>query len=290
MTELTRQGHDAVARSRRSGLDLLDRSAVESALKHERPDAIINCAAHVGSVHYVTSFAADVFHDNVQMALNLYKAVASSRPEALIVNPLSNCSYPGEADVHYEPEWWNGPVHDSVCSYGNAKRFIYVLSRCYHKQYKVRTMNFLVPNAFGPGDYTDPNKTHALNGMIIRMIQSQRRGDTDFEIWGTGKPVREWGFIKDIAAVLVRGLKLDRDLQYPINIAQNRGYAVSESARMIAQVVGFSGKLSFNTKFQDGAMRKVLDDRAFREAFPDFVFTNHLDGISQTVDYYQKQL
>lgn len=283
---LERAGHRVVSASRREGLDLQSYAETERVFREVQPEAIFNCAAHVGSLHYVSQFAAAVLHDNVQMALNLYKAAAAVCPGARIVNPLSNCSYPGDADVHYEPDWWKGEVHESVIAYGNAKRTIYVLSRCYAKQHGIRTLNFLVPNAFGPGDYTDPNRTHALNGMIIRMLRAHRAGAAEFEIWGTGKPLREWGYVDDMAEVLARAADLDADLTYPVNIAQNRGYSIRESAEAIAKAIGFSGRLVFNTKYQDGAMRKILDDRKFRSLFPDFKFTDHEEAIRRTVSYY----
>lgn len=279
--------HEVVALSRRDGLDLRDVTLVRDCFRSEHPDAIINLAAHVGSIHYVTQYAADIVYDNIQMALNIYKSVNEICPKTRIINPLSNCSYPGDANKHYEPEWWNGEVHDSVFSYGNAKRFIYVISKNFKRQYGIDTINFLVPNTFGPGDYTDPNRTHALNGMIIRMILAQRDNAAQFEIWGSGLPIREWGYIKDIVRILELGLAVENDLIYPVNIAQNKGYSIRESAEMIAEEVDFSGNLVFNKQYQDGAPFKILDDRNFRALFPDYHFYDHRQGIRDTVKYYK---
>lgn len=281
---------EIISLSRRDGLDLTDYSKPQKYFTDIKPDVIFNCAAHVGSLHYVTTYAAEVLHDNIQMTLNIYKAVKEVCPEARIINPLSNCSYPGDANIHFEPDWWKGEVHDSVFSYANAKRMIYVISKNYNKQYGIKTINFLVPNAFGPGDYTDPNKTHALNGMIIRMIKAKRQGDKEFEIWGTGKPIREWGYIKDMVNILIEGLTIENDLIYPVNIAQNKGYSIKESAEMIKEAVGFEGELIFNTKYQDGAPFKILDDKKFRSIFPDFEFFDHKKGIEKTVEYYESVL
>jgi GDP-L-fucose synthase len=290
VAQLASSGHEAVSLSRRDGFDLTDLQSARRGLERVGPEAVINCAAHVGSVHYVDAKAASVFHDNVQMALNLYRVLQEVCPAARIVNPLSNCSYPGDADVQREEDWWAGAVHPSVMSYGNSRRFIYVLSACYKRQHGTRTVNFLVPNSFGPGDYTDPNKTHALNGMVIRMIQAQRRGDPEFEVWGTGRPVREWGFIKDMARAVCLGVDTPHDLTYPVNVAQNAGASIAESARAIATAIGYAGRLTFNAAYQDGAPRKVLDDRRFRELFPGFTFTEHELGIRETVAYYEAAL
>jgi len=278
--------HQTICFSRRNGLDLTDFDQTLKILKEIKPEAIINCAAHVGSVHYVTTYAAEVIHDNIQMALNLYKAVKEVCPKTRIINPLSNCSYPGEANIHFEPDWWKGEVHHSVYSYGNSKRMIYVLSHCYQKEYQIKSLNFLVPNTYGPGDSTDPNKVHAINGMIIRLIQAQRNREKEFEIWGSGKPIREWGYIDDVIYFLIKGLTIEEDLTYPVNIAQNRGYSIKESAEIIAEVVGYTGKLVFNTHFQDGAEFKILENTKFKKLFPGYTFFDFKKGIQETVNYY----
>ena len=287
--QLSETDYEVFPLSRRDGLDLLDVKCTEKHFSDIKPDVIINCAAHVGSLHYVTEFAGDVINDNIQITLNLYKSTKIC-PDVRIINPLSNCSYPGDSDIQNEPEWWNGEVHDSVFSYGNAKRFIYVVSKNYKKQYGIKTVNFLVPNTFGPGDYTDPNKTHALNGMIIRMINAQRNSEQSFEIWGTGKPVREWAYIEDVAKILIAGITIDSDLIYPVNIAQNKGYSIKESAEFIAEAVRFEGNLVFNTNYQDGAPTKILNDTNFIAIFPDFEHFDHNKGINETVKYYNNIL
>lgn len=291
LTALLRcKGHNVVPLSRRDGLDLMDIGSVRANLQRFTPAAIFNCAAHVGSVHYVMKNAASVAHDNLQMALNLYKGVQEVCPQAHVVNPLSNCSYPGDADVHFEPDWWKGEVHHSVFAYGNSKRLIYVLARCYQSQYQIRTSNFLVPNAFGVGDHLDTNRTHAISGMIMRMIQARREHAPRFEVWGSGKPVREWGFMDDIVEIMSRALEMNEDLVYPVNIAQNHGVSIQETAEAIRQAVGYEGELWFNTKYEDGAPRKILDDHRFRKLFPDFKFIDHQEAVRRTVAYYETAL
>jgi len=276
--------------SRTDGVDLTNYKKTEQYFKKIKPDIIFNCAAHVGSVHYVTTYSADVINDNAQMSLNIYKAAARVCPAVKIINPLSNCSYPGAAEIQTESEWWNGEVHESVFSYGNYKKILYVLSKCYEKQYKIKTANILVPNTFGPGDSADPNKTHALNGMIIRMIEAQKRDDKKFEIWGTGNPIREWAYIDDVVNMLIRVMILKEDLIYPVNLGQKHGYTIKQSAEFIAEAIGFNGRLVFNTKYPDGAPIKILDNKKFKQVFPDFKFFNHREGIKRTVSFYKSIL
>lgn len=286
----TTSEHVVISASRKESVDINNYEFFKEFLQKTRPDVIINCAAHVGSLHYVTTYAGDVISDNIQMSINIYRAVAAVCPQTKIINPLSNCSYPGTSDIQFESEWWNGEVHDSVFSYGNSKRFLYVISKCYEKQYGIKTANFLIPNTFGPGDATDPNKTHALNGMIIRMLEAQKRQDSTFEIWGTGNPVREWAYIDDVVNILIAGITTSENLVYPINLAQNKGYTIKQSAEFIAEAVGFKGSLLFNTKYADGAPVKILDDQKFKKVFPNFSFFDHKQGIKNTVEYYRSKL
>ena len=286
------KGTESVGLSRSSGCDLRD--AKQSALRFAeiKPDAIINCAAHVGSLHYVTEYAADVIHDNLMIILGIYRAALEACPNALIVNPISNCSYPGDANKHYEPEWQDGPVHDSVLSYASPRRMIYAVSECYRKQHNMQTINWLVANAYGPGDYTDPNKVHALNGIIIRMIEAQRRGDKEFVIWGSGKPMREWVYAPDAAEILVESALDDNPPEqvYPVNIGQNKGYSIREIAEIAAKALYYPVTFKFDTSKPDGAPFKILDDRAFQKRFPDFRFTPMDEGVRNTIAYYQKSL
>ena len=125
-----------------------------------------------------------------------------------------------------------------------------------HLNFGIKTYNFLVPNAFGPGDSTDPNKVHALNGMIIRMILAKMEGQTEFEIWGTGAPVREWIYVEDVAKLFKQALTLNMDLTYPINLGQQQGYSIRESAELIASSVGFKGELVFRADYQRRCSKK----------------------------------
>lgn len=287
--ELSKKGYIAVPLSRRNGCDITKLQSFKKILKKEKPDAIINCAAHVGSVHYAMANSADMIYDNIKIIANLYKAVKEVCPEAKIVNPISNCTYPGNADNHFEPDWQNGPVHDSVIAYASARRLLHAVSFSFNKQFNVKSINWLIANAYGPGDYSDPNKVHALNGILIRLIKAKRNNEKTFEIWGSGTPLREWVFIKDVAKTLVASLNLNEQI-YPLNLAQNKAYSIKDIAQIGADLLDYKVDFVFNKKFPDGAMIKILDDINFRSQYPHFKFTPLQKGINETISYYKKIL
>ncbi len=289
LARLEETEHNIHTCSRSEGTDILNYESLSLRLREVQPDIIFNLASHGGSIHYVNEYAANVYNDNVQMALNLYRAVKEESPHSKIINPFSNCSYPGSSSVQNEENWLSGEVHPSIFSFGNSKRSIYYLSQCYYKQHGVKTINLLFPNTYGPGDSCDPNKTHALNGMIIRMLKAKRAGDDKFVIWGTGTPVREWAYVEDFIEALVRAMEIDH-LEYPVNIGQGTGYSIAESAHMIKEACGYTGEIICDESYTDGDAVKILGRTQFDQLFTNFIFYDHRQGIQNTVSYYEERL
>ncbi len=279
------KGYNVHSISRREGTDIRDYSQFSAKLKEIQPDAIIDCAGHEGSVHYVNQHAAEVAYDTFQMALNLYRAVAEVCPKAVVINALGNCSYPGDATVAKESEWLSGPVHESVLASGMEKRVKYVLAESFYKQHGIKSVNWIMSNCYGPGAGTDPNKLHAMNGIIIRLLTAQKNGDKKFEIWGTGRPIREWVYVEDAAKILVDSVEMPEQI-YPVNFAQKKGYSIKEIAEMASRELNYPAQFVFNTSKPDGAPIKILDDAQFRAKYPDFKFTSIEQGIKKTIEYY----
>ncbi len=272
--------------SRTTGCDLLDLATAWAKLDAFRPTHIVNCAAHVGSVNYVSDFSADVVDQNMRMLLNIYK-IAEQMRETVVINPIANCAYPGVLDTYEEASFWDGPIHPSVLSYGSTRRMIDVLSKCYHAQYGVRSANIIVPNMYGPFDSTNPNKTHALNALVIKFVKAVKANQEEVEVWGTGKPIREWLYVKDFARI-VRDLVGSRGgINPPFNIAQNHGLSVDELVTLIKTKLDYKGRIVKNTKYPDGSPKKVMSNQVFRQRYPDFQFTSFAQGLEETIEYYR---
>lgn len=275
-----------ISLSRSNNFDLLDFESSRKKIEEIKPDIIINLSAHVGSLHYVTKYSADVIHDNTLMALNLYKVVSEVDRDIKIINLIANCSYPGEKVRYLEDEYWNGAVHDSVWAYGNARRLLMATSRSYETQYGIRTINFIVPNAYGPGDSIDPNKTHAMNGIIIRLIQAMKNEESIFNVWGSGNPIREWVFVDDIARIISISLEQFDLIKEPVNIGQGKGFSINETVNEAISQLKIKIPINHDLSFPDGAFQKVMDQERFKKYFPNFKFTSMKEGISKTIQYY----
>jgi GDP-L-fucose synthase len=278
-----------VVASRRTGVDLADTGQTMAFLEQAQPDFIVNCAAHVGSLNYVTQQAADVVVDNMKMILSMYEAVAKVCRKAVVINPIANCAFPGKLETYIEDQWWDGHLHRSVFSYGGTRRMLWVTSECFNMQYDIKTISLLVPNMYGPYDSTDPNKAHALNALISKFIKAKKTAQKSIEIWGTGVAIREWLYAKDFGRVVVQIINNPRmvGLSEPINVAQNFGLSVRELVGIIHDHVGFGGGIVYDPSKPDGAPKKVMDDVRFRKVFPDFPFIPFEEGISNTIRYYE---
>ncbi len=282
-------GHNIFPLSRTDGLDLTDFKSTVKFLNEIKPEIIVNCAAEVGSLNYVTQKAADVFDNNMRMLLNLYKAVLETCPQAVIINPVANCAYPGNLDFYSEDKFWDGKIHNSVLSYGSTRRMITVLSECYKMQHNIKSINYFVPNMYGPYDSPDPNKAHALNALISKVVKAKHENKNEIEVWGTGRVIREWLYVKDFAEITLRTIREPDNAKFdvPFNIGQNSGLSIKELAGIILKESRFGGEVVWNTSMPDGARKKVMDDKIFREKFPDFKFTGFIEGIRETIKYYE---
>jgi len=275
--------------SRYDGLDLLYPNITQKYFIEIDPDVIINCAADVGSLNYVTRRAAEVLDNNMNMLLNIYSVVQKVVPNAIIINPVANCAYPGDLDFYTEDKFWSGAIHKSVLAYGSTRRMMLVLSECYRNQYNVRSINYFVPNMYGPYDSSDPDKAHALNALISKVIKAKKENKKQLEVWGTGEVIREWLFAKDYAKILRDTIEDIGNKTYdePVNIGQNFGLSVKELVDLIINETKFEGEIIWNRSMPDGAPKKVMDNKKFQKTFPLFKFTDFKEGIRETINYYK---
>ena len=281
-------GHDVSAASRRDGLDLTSLDQTLAWFTAQQPEVVVNCAALVGSLHFVTERAAEVVDTNLRMLTNIYRALAERLPEAVLIQPVANCAFPGELTLYREQDLWSGPIHRSVLSYGSTRRMMTVLADCYAMQHNLRTITLYTPNMYGPYDSPDPNKAHALNALCARVVKADVTHQ-DITAWGTGSPVREWLYAGDFARVIVAVLNdlANPAWDEPFNIGQKDGMSIADLLDLVIASSGYHGQVHWDRDKPDGAPRKVMDDVLFRQKLPTFEFTPLADGIARTVEWYR---
>lgn len=270
--------------SQQNGPDLRDRQETVGFFKEKRPLQVINCAAFVGGIQFGCKYPADLFHNNLQMTINLLEAAQTSKVQR-VVNPISNCAYPGAATFFKEDEFWNGPLHESVMVYGFARKAAWVGAWAYAKQYGLDVINLILSNMYGPEDHFEEERSHALGALIMKIIMAKRNGQKEVIIWGTGKPVREWLHVDDGAEAMVRALHVAPCVD-PINIGIGKGISVWEMANLIKDLVGYEGDMVLDTSKPDGAPYKTVDGSRGEQHFGWVPNRDFKKGVAEAIQWY----
>ena len=282
--QLEANGIPYLAISRKNGPDLRDRQATLSFFNDNKPEQILNCAAYVGGIQFGYKHSAELFHNNLQMTLNLYEAAQIYKVKR-IVNPISNCAYPGAATFFKEDEFWDGPLHESVMVYGFVRKASWVGAWAYAKQYGLDVLNIILSNMYGPEDHFDEERSHALGALIMKIVNAKQTGQKQIIVWGTGKPIREWLHVDDGAEAMVRSLKVAPCVD-PINIGIGKGISIMEMALLIKDIVGFEGELVLDPTKPDGAPYKTVDGSFGAKHFDWSPQRDFKQGVMQAVNWY----
>ena len=225
------------------------------------PSVIINCAAHVGGLSYSRSRQATILTDNLRMVLSLFDFMRAHN-DVRLVNPIANCAYPGSLGVFHEADFWEGSIHPSVLGYGGARRLSVLASQAYREEFAVDVVDVALPNLYGPGDHLDPVRAHALGGLVSRILSADAKGLDEVSIWGSGRPIREWLYVEDAARALILAAETQNPPEF-VNVGTGEGVSIADLAKMIADAVGYNGRLIFDPSMPDGAAEKrMVADRA----------------------------
>jgi len=286
--KLTKKGYEAVPFSRRSGVDIRVFGQIDEFLAKTKPEIVINCAAHVGGIAYNALAPVEVYEDNLLIGFNLVKACYLNGVRKL-VNVMPNCTYPGVADIYKEGEWWNGEMHETVLTYGMPRKAIWVHCWAYKTKYGFNSIHIVLPNLYGPGDHFDPVRSHALGALIKKIVDARLNGSSTVEIWGTGNPVREWGYVEDAAEGIAIAIEKYNDIEI-LNLGEGKGYTIREVAQQIKEAVGWEGEFIFDPSRPDGAPKKILDVATMKRVLDWEPRTRIKEGVRKTVEWYKENI
>lgn len=285
--ELKSKNIDYVTTSLSLGVDFRDLKQTIEFFKRNKPDIVIHAAAYIGGIKFGLDHAGEVYFNNILMSTNLIEAARIIGVERFI-SPIANCAYPDVVNKDFkESEFWNGPLHESVMVYGLVRKAQWAQSWAYARQYGMKFVNLILPNMYGPGDYFDPERSHALGALVMKFSKAKKENLKKVIVWGTGKPVREWLYVDDGARALVKAMDMDYFVN-PVNIGVGKGISIKELASLIQKVVGYKGKLVFDTSKPDGAPYKVMDVSLCKKIFNWLPKTDLEEGIKATYGWYVK--
>lgn len=268
------------------GTDFRDFADTLAYFEKHRPQIVIHTAAYIGGIKFGIDHAGEIYFDNILISTNLIEAARRTGVRKFI-SPIANCAYPDVWEGTLKEEnFWNGKIHDSVLPYGVVRKAQWAQTWAYHRQYGMNFVNLILPNMYGPGDYFDMERSHALGALLMKTAEAKRAHTPTVTVWGTGKPVREWLYVEDGAEALVRAIDIEYPVE-PINIGVGKGISVKELAELIARIVGYAGKLVFDPSKPDGTAYKVMSNERCRKIFRWIPLTKLEDGIRKTYEWYR---
>jgi len=250
-------GISLVLRTRQE-LDLTSQAAVSSFYAAERPDVVIMAAAKVGGIHANNTYPADFLFDNLAIAANtIHGAYAAGVKRLLFLG--SSCIYPKLAPQPMpESCLLTGPLEPTNEAYAIAKIAGLKLCEYYRKQHGVLYHSAMPTNLYGPGDNYHPQNSHVLPGLIGRFHQAREAGQAEVVAWGTGSPKREFLHVDELADACAFLLRQDSPPDL-INIGTGTDVTIRELTELVAQVIGFKGRITWDATKPDGTPRKLMD-------------------------------
>jgi len=247
-----------VLTAERQDADLLRQSEVETWMAHQKPDAVVVCAARVGGILANDTYPADFIYDNLMIEANLIRASFDIGVEKLLFLG-SSCIYPKLAPQPIAEEaLLTGALEPTNQWYAIAKIAGIKMCQAYRKQHGVDFISAMPTNLYGPHDNFDLQSSHVIPALMRKCHEAKLAGEATMEVWGSVKVMREFLHVEDCAAGIVFLLKHYSDMSH-VNLGTGEDVTIRKLAETITKTVGFEGILSFDASKPDGTPRKLLD-------------------------------
>ncbi|WP_439856562.1 GDP-L-fucose synthase [Pseudomonas yamanorum] len=264
---LKSQGYRNILTIGRDDLDLLDQQAVRAYFDSNSVDQVYLAAARVGGIHANNTYPADFIYDNLMIQANVIDAAHRSNVQKLLFLG-SSCIYPKLAEQPMaEHALLTGTLESTNEPYAIAKIAGIKLCESYNRQYGRDYRSVMPTNLFGPHDNYHPDNSHVIPALLRRFHEAVEQSVEEVSIWGSGKPMREFLHVDDMAAASVHVMELGsadyqnntQPMLSHINVGTGVDCTIRELAETVAKVTGFKGKLTFDSTKPDGAPRKLMD-------------------------------
>jgi GDP-L-fucose synthase len=283
--QLSQHGPAEIIVPRSKDYDLRRREAIVELLAKKRPELIIHLAAVVGGIGANRVNPGRYFYDNAIMGLQLLEEARHAHVEK-IVSVGTICSYPKFTPVPFrEDDLWNGYPEETNAPYGLAKKMLLVQAQAYRQQYGFNAVTLLPVNLYGPGDNFDPASSHVIPALIRKMVEARQQNKAEVNAWGTGEASREFLFVRDAAAMIVKALET-YDSAEPLNLGSGHEVKIRELAQIIASECGYHGAIRWDHSQPDGQPRRCLDTSRAERALGMRAQTDLVSGLRETIRWY----
>ena len=244
--------------STREDTNLFDFKETKELIENSNADVLVNAAAKVGGIYANNSKRTEFILENLKINVNILEA-SIPFSNMFIINLGSSCIYPLEAENPIkESSIMTGKLEPTNSPYAMAKLTAIEMGNSLSDQYGHKVLNLMPTNLYGPNDRFTDKDSHVIPGLILRMHNAKKEGLKEFKIWGTGKPLREFLFIDDLASA-IEFLILNKPSNSLLNVGSGMEISIYDLAKKIKKIIEFEGELVFDSSMPDGNPRKLLD-------------------------------
>jgi len=270
--------------STRKDTDLFDFQNTKQTIEKFKPDLIINAAAKVGGILANNSFRTQFILENLKININILESI-TNKPEIKMVNLGSSCIYPLNAkNPINEKELMNGRLEPTNSPYAMAKLTAIEIGDALRQQYGHKILNIMPTNLYGPNDNFSHESSHVIPGLISRINEAKLKNENSFNIWGTGKPLREFLYVDDLSYA-INFLITNNIFEGLYNVGSGEEISIYNLVEKIKKIVSYEGDLSFDSSKPDGNPRKLLDSsQIFKLGWQPKISLD--EGLKNTYDWY----
>jgi len=288
LPKLKKAGHEIIAPSRQE-YDLLEQDRVRALFRDVRPDAVIHLAARVGGIMANKTYPGEFAYQNMGMNTIFLEEARLAGVKRLIYS-FCGCSFGKDSPNPIKEEYLfreGGLPDENAMFYSLGKAANHLQLAAYRRQYGVDWVSLIPGNAYGPFDNFSEKNSHVIPGLIRRIHFAKERGDKEFVAWGSGKPVRDFVYVDDVAESFVLALERHHE-ELPINVSSGVGVSIKETVEAVADAVGFEGKINWDSTKPDGHMEKVFDVSRMHSVLKFEPKVGLKEGIKKTYDWFVK--
>jgi GDP-L-fucose synthase len=285
---LRKRGFTEIVVPRRSQYDLTREAAVEQLYREAQPEVVIHLAAVVGGIGANRENPGRFLYENLIMGALLMEYGRRAGVQKF-VSVGTICSYPKFTPVPFrEEDLWNGYPEETNAPYGLAKKMLLVQGQAYRQQYGFNSIYLLPVNLYGPGGQFDLESSHVIPALIRKCLEAVERGESEIVCWGDGTPTREFLYVEECAEAIVLATE-KYDGVDPVNIGAGFEISIKELVELIAELVGFHGRIVWDTTKPNGQPRRMLDTSRAWNLFGFRAKINFREGLLRTIKDYREQ-
>lgn len=268
----------------RKEADLTDFAQTKKIFAEVKPSHVIHLAAEVAGIGGNLMHSGNFFRNNILINVNVLEAARLANVDKLI-SFMSTCVFPDKTEYPLnEKNIHNGAPHPSNFGYAYAKRMLEVQSNAYRKEWGCNFIVAIPTNIYGENDFWNLEDGHVIPSLIHKCFLA-KKNNTDFHIWGSGKPLREFVYSKDIAKLISWTMEKYNE-ETPIILSNGQESSIKELVEIIVREMDFKGNVVFDKDKPDGQFRKPSDTSKLKKYLPDFKFTPLEEGIRNTVKWF----